>query len=453
MGPYRASPTFPVPLPSVAIVGRPNVGKSSLFNRLVGRRVAIVEPTAGVTRDRVIASVRAGERCFQLIDTGGLGLVDEALLKQHVEAQIEVALATADLVLFVVDGKDGRVPGDDFVAQQLRPLHKRVVLVANKIESYHEEIGASSWQRLGFGDPLVISAKEGFGVSVLLDRVLKELPPKTAEEDEPEGDVLRFAIVGKRNSGKSTLLNQLVGEERVIVSEIPGTTRDAIDVMFDFDGKKLMAIDTAGVRKKKSLEHAIELFAHSRSTDSIRRSHICVHMFDVREPISQVDKTLAAYCVEHHKPVVLVGNKIDLAPEVDLQKWDAYIKQQMPGLDHAPVVFLSARDGTNVNGMLELLFDLRGQTRTEFPTGRLNAVLQEARDRLLPSSGGFPKLFYGTQIGKEPVSVLVFVNEPRLFRGQYERYLVQVLRDAFGCEEVPIRIAFRRRDKIQLDER
>jgi GTP-binding protein len=174
-------------------------------------------------------------------------------------------------------------------------------------------------------------------------------------------------------------------------------------------------------------------------------------MFDVREPISQVDKSLAAYCVEHHKPVVLVGNKIDLAPELDLKKWDAYIKQQLPGLDHAPVAFLSARDGTNVEGMLNLLFDLRDQTRITLPTSRLNDVLQEARDRLLPSAGGhFPKLFYGTQVGNEPLSVLVFVNEPRLFRGQYERYLVQVLRDAFGCQEVPIRMAFRRRDKIVL---
>jgi len=175
-------------------------------------------------------------------------------------------------------------------------------------------------------------------------------------------------------------------------------------------------------------------------------------MFDVREPISQVDKALAAYCVEHHKPVVLVGNKVDLAPEVDLKKWDAYIKQQLPGIDHAPVVFMSAKEGTNVEGMLDLLFQLREQTRIELPTAKLNKVLQGARDRLLPSGGGFPKLFYGTQIGNEPLSVLVFVNEPRLFRGQYERYLTQVLRDSFDCPEVPIRLAFRRRDKVVLGE-
>ncbi|MBL8729178.1 MAG: ribosome biogenesis GTPase Der [Planctomycetes bacterium] len=440
-----------MPLPRVTIVGRPNVGKSSLFNRLAGRRISIVEPTAGVTRDRVAVSVQHGDRRFELVDTGGLGMVDEALLKEHIEAQIQVALAASDLILFVVDGKEGRVPGDDLVARRLRTLGKQVMLIANKIESFHEEVGVAAWQRLGFGEPVPVSAKEGFGIADLFARMLDELPPKDEAETAEEGDPLRFAIVGKRNSGKSTLINQLAGEQRVIVSELPGTTRDAVDVAFEFDGRKLLAIDTAGVRKKKSLEHAIELFAHARSNDSIRRAHVCVHMFDVREPISQVDKALAAYCVQHHKPVILVGNKIDLAPELDLKKWDAYIKQQLAGLDHAPVSFLSAREGTNVLDTIELLWDLRDQTRVSMPTPKLNTVLQAARDRLMPSSGGhYPKMFYGTQLGTEPLSVLVFVNEPRLFRGQYERYLTQVLRDAFGCQEVPIRMVFRRREKIVL---
>ena len=438
-------------IPRVAIIGRPNVGKSSLFNRLVGRRVSIVEPTAGVTRDRVAVTMQHADRTFELIDTGGLGLVDEALLKDHIEAQIEVALETADLVLFVVDGKEGRVPGDDLVARRLRTLDTKRVLVANKVETFSDEMLVAEWQVFGFGDPLPVSAKEGFGASVLLDRIVAELPAKRPEEDAATGDVLSFAVVGKRNSGKSTLINQLAGEQRVIVHELPGTTRDAIDVVFDFDGRKVMAIDTAGVRKKKSLEHAIELFAHTRSNDSIRRAQLCVHMFDVREPISQVDKSLAAYCVEHHKPVVLVGNKIDLAPELDLKKWDAYIKQQLPGLDHAPVVFMSAQEGTNIGALLDLLFELREQTKVKMPTPKLNAVLQKARERLLPSARGhFPKLFYGTQIGTEPLSLIVFVNEPRFFRGQYERYLTQVLRESFECPEVPIRLVFRRREKIVL---
>ena len=438
-------------LPRVAIVGRPNVGKSSLLNRIAGRRVAIVEPTAGVTRDRVAVIVERDERKFELVDTGGLGMVDEALLKDHVEAQIQVALNTSDLILFVVDGKEGRVPGDDLVARRLRQIGKPVLLVANKVESRSDELLSSAWERLGFGEPYVTSAKEGFGMHDLVEALLSSLPKKAPEESQELDRPLSFAVVGKRNSGKSTLVNQLCGEDRVIVSEIPGTTRDAIDVEFLLDGQRMMAIDTAGVRKKKSLEHAIELFSHTRATASIRRADVVVHMFDVREQVSQVDKSLAAYCAEAHKPVLLVGNKMDLVEDFDLAKWDAYLRQQLPLLEHAPVAFLSAKEGRNVRASMNLLFELRRQSQTKFSTPKLNEVLQEARDKLLPQNRGqFPKLFYGTQVGTEPIQILVFVNEPKLFRGQYERYLARVLRDAGNCPEVPIKLMFRRRDKIVL---
>lgn len=429
------------------------------MNRLVGRRVSIVEPTAGVTRDRVSVVVRTDDYAFELVDTGGLGLVDEVLLKEHVESQIHVAIDTADLVLFLVDGKEGRVPGDDMVANRLRPLQHKVLLVANKMESYYDEIAVSQWERLGFGEASVMSAKEGFGVYDLMERIGHALPEAmaaaTADQDD---DALRFAIVGKRNSGKSTMLNRLAKEDRVIVSDIPGTTRDAVDVELEYEGKKLLAIDTAGVRKKASVGHAIELFAHSRATESIRRSHVCVHMFDVRDKISQVDKALSAYCVEQSKPVILVGNKIDLAEKegggpFDIEKWDKYIKQQLPGVDHAPVVFLSALEGTNVHEMLGLLFEMRDQTTRDMPTPKLNDELQRAKEKLMPSGGNIPKLFYGTQVGKEPLTVIVFVNDPKLFKGPYNRYLEQRLRDRFDCQEVPVRIIFKRREKVILNDR
>ena len=429
------------------------------MNRLVGRRVSIVEPTAGVTRDRVSVVVRTDDYAFELVDTGGLGLVDEVQLKEHVESQIHVAIDTADLILFLVDGKAGRVPGDDMVAKRLRPLHQKVLLVANKMESYYDEIAVSQWERLGFGEASVMSAKEGFGVHDLLERIGQALPEAIAAASADEDDdTLRFAIVGKRNSGKSTMLNRLAEEDRVIVSDVPGTTRDAVDVELEHDGKKLLAIDTAGVRKKASVGHAIELFAHSRSTESIRRAHVCVHMFDVREKISQVDKALSAYCVEQSKPVILVGNKIDLAEKenggsFDIEKWDKYIKQQLPGVDHAPVVFLSALEGTNVADMLSLLFDLRDQTTRDMPTPQLNDELQRAKEKLMPSGGNIPKLFYGTQVGKEPITIVVFVNDPRLFKGPYTRYLEQRLRDRFDCQEVPIKIIYRRREKVILNDR
>ncbi|MEO0478294.1 MAG: ribosome biogenesis GTPase Der [Planctomycetota bacterium] len=435
-------------LPTLAVVGRPNVGKSSLMNRLAGRRVSIVEPTAGVTRDRVTVPVEALGRRFEVIDTGGLGLVDEEKLKAHIEHQIDTALSSADAVIFVVDGKEGLVPGDEMVAQRLRRLGRNVVLAVNKIESYQDEMLVHDWARVGFGEPIPISALEGFGISELLQRAVELLPEASMDEhDTPRDDGrLKFAVVGKRNSGKSTLINHLAGSERVIVSEIPGTTRDSVDVVFDYGDHEMVAIDTAGVRKKSSLADAIELFSYARATESIRRADVVLHMFDVSGEISQVDKKVAQYCAQHHKPVVLAGNKIDLADELELAKWDAYIKQQLAGLRHAPVVFLSAKEGENVHETLQLLKDLDEQASTEIPTASLNEVLQEAKIKLSPKSRGkYPKLYYGTQVGIRPVSIVIFVNDVKIFRGQYERYLANILRQKFEMEEIPIRILFKPR--------
>ena len=441
-------------LPRVAIVGRPNVGKSSLLNRFVGRRVSIVEPTAGVTRDRLSVPMKWRDRSFELIDTGGLGLVDEVLLKEHIEAQIDVALQSADVILFVVDGKEGYVPGDQMVAQRLRRMDRPVLLVANKVESRWDEHALHEWIKLGFGEPLATSATEGVGITDLLDAAVGLLPEAREGENEvvDEGeDIVRFAVVGKRNSGKSTLINRLVGEERVIVSEIPGTTRDAVDVTFEHSGRKLCAIDTAGVRKKRSLVDAIEFYSYTRATASIRRAHVVIHLFDVGEEISQVDKKICDYCIEHSKPVILVGNKIDLAEDLDLQKWDAYIKQQLAGLWFAPVSFISAIEGENLDPTLDLMLELREQARIKLPTSALNEVLQRAKTKLSPKNRGkIPKLFYGAQTGIDPLTLTIFVNEPRLFRGQYDRYLQNRIRESFDCGEVPLRLQFRARQKVHL---
>ena len=438
-------------LPRVVIVGRPNVGKSSLLNRLAERRVSIVEPTAGVTRDRVSTVLEWADRRFEIVDTGGLGLVDEVQLKDHVHAQIDVALHSGDVVVFVVDGKEGAVPGDQLVAQHVRRLKKDVILVANKVESRWDEFSLGEWGRLGFGEPMPVSANEGFGMSDLKDQIVELLPPPEPEEHDDDPELLKFAVVGKRNSGKSTLINLLAGEERVIVSELPGTTRDAVDVLFEYGDRRMMAIDTAGARKKRSLQDAIEFYSYTRAAESIRRANVVVLLFDITETISQVDKKLAAYCVEQSKPVLIVGNKLDLADDLKLDKWDAYIRQQLSGLSFAPVSFISALNHENVNETLDLVFQLREQARTQVPTARLNDVLQQARTKLAPKGPGrIPKLFYATQSGTEPLTITIFVNEPHLFRGQYERYLQNRLREAFDCHEVPLRLVFRKRAKVEL---
>ncbi len=441
-----------MPIPNVAIIGRPNVGKSSLLNAVAGRRVSIVEPTAGVTRDRISIDVDWRGRKFELVDTGGMGLVDEALLKEHIHAQIDVAMREADLVIFVLDAKEGITPRDQQVADRVRKLGKPIVLVMNKVEARSDEFEAAEAYRFGLGEPLLISALEGFGISDMLDRVLDELPDRSTSEDQ---DGLYLGIVGKRNSGKSTLVNLLAGRERVIVSEIPGTTRDAVDVRFEREGKTWIAIDTAGLRRKSSVQDAIEYFSLARSERSVRRSDVCFLMCEMTIEISQVDKKLANFVMQNYKPCILVGNKLDLAQEAgaDVGKWEAYLREQMPGLAFSPIAFMSAKDGINIDETLNLVTDLRKQAETEIGTGELNYVFQKAKEKNAPrdKSGRIPKLFYATQVDTCPPTILVFVNDPVLFTGQYDRYLQNRLREAFDWGEIPIRLVYRKRDKVELD--
>jgi GTP-binding protein len=435
-------------IPVVAIVGRPNVGKSSLFNLLAGRRVSIVEPTAGVTRDRVTTWIEAGGRTIEIVDTGGMGIVDVERVREHVEQQIELALRSADAVVFVVDAREGTVPLDIDVARRLRALGKPILLVANKVDEQHMEHLAADFYRLGLGDPLPLSAAQGWGRSDLVEKLLAMLPPAPAGPAADEGGAIKIAVVGKRNAGKSTFVNALCDEERMIVSDVPGTTRDAVDVRFERDGEVYVAIDTAGMRKKRRVENAIELFSQARTRQSVERADVVLLVMDVTQEVSIVDKQLASWVEEMAKPCVLVGNKWDLAKEkIVTGEWHEYIQKRLPALAFCPVVFTSALQKKGVSQVLEVARDLHRQARVRVPTGELNRAVDEAMKAVRPRTrdGVMPRVYYVTQTDVAPPVIVVFTSKPDGFDGRYRRYLVNRLRERFDFAEVPIRLVFRER--------
>ena len=433
-------------LPTVAIVGRPNVGKSSLLNALAGEMISIVEPTAGVTRDRVSTFIGRDDRYFELIDTGGYGIVDSDALSDHIERQILQAVESATLVLFLVDIREGVTPLDKKIAQMLRRQTLDVLGVANKADSAKLFPTAGEFARLGFGDFLCVSAQNNMNKAVLLDRVFERLADLEATGAPPE-PVMKIAMVGKRNAGKSSIVNSIAGSERVIVSEIPGTTRDAVDVRIEKDGKTLIVIDTAGVRKTNKMADSIEFYSYVRATRSIARADVVWFLIDATLPISQVDKRLARLIAEEYKACILVVNKWDLAKDVaSTGDYEDYLTAKLPAMKYAPIAFTTATTGRNVQTVLDLSAELFKQATTQVSTGRLNKAFEIIRDERTGArrkSAVWPKIYYATQIAANPVTILMFVNHPKLFDEQYQRYITNRLQDLLPASEVPIRLVAR----------
>jgi len=432
--------------PIVAIVGRPNVGKSMLFNKLIGRRLSIVEDTPGVTRDRIYGETDWNGRKFSLVDTGGIEPNSDNQILSFMREQAQIAIDNATVIVLVVDIRTGMTAADQEVAGMLQRSKKPIVLAVNKMDSTGvPDPEFYEFYNLGLGDPIAVSAVHGHGTGDLLDACVKYFPPEDTSDEED--DVVQVAIIGKPNVGKSSLTNQILGEQRVIVSDVAGTTRDAIDSYFENETGKFNFIDTAGMRKKSKVDDNIEKYSVLRATMAIERADVCLIMIDAQEGVTEQDTKVAGLAHEAGKACIIVVNKWDLVEKDDktMDRMREDIRRDLSYMTYAPILFISAMTGQRVNRLFELINYVNNQAATRITTGMLNSVLADAQTRVQPPTdkGRRLKIYYMTQVAVRPPHFVVFCNDRRLFHFSYQRYLENQIRGVFGLEGTPVILSIR----------
>ncbi|EJU2995963.1 TPA: ribosome biogenesis GTPase Der [Listeria monocytogenes] len=432
--------------PVVAIVGRPNVGKSTIFNRIVGERVSIVEDVPGVTRDRIYNSAEWLGKEFNIIDTGGIDLSDEPFLEQ-IRAQAEIAIDEADVIIFITNGREGVTDADEQVAKILYRSNKPIVLAINKVDNPEMRDQIYDFYSLGFGEPYPISGSHGLGLGDMLDAVRAHFPKE--EEEEYPDDTVKFSLIGRPNVGKSSILNALLGEDRVIVSDIAGTTRDAIDTTYTFDGQDYVMIDTAGMRKRGKVYESTEKYSVLRAMRAIERSDVVLVVINADEGIREQDKRIAGYAHDAGRAIIIVVNKWDAInkDEKTINVWTEDIREQFQFLSYAPIVFVSAKTKQRLNNLFPLINQVSDNHSLRVQSSMLNDVISDAV-AMNPSpmdKGKRLKIFYTTQVAVKPPTFVVFVNDPELMHFSYERFLENRIREAFPFEGTPIRVIARKR--------
>lgn len=437
--------------PLVAIVGRPNVGKSTFFNRIVGQRISIVEDTPGVTRDRLYADAEWCGHSFTLIDTGGLEIKYEDVMWSHIRAQAQIAVETADVIVFMLDGKTGLTHEDYEVAAYLRKSRKPILLVVNKLDNNEQHL-LYDFYELGLGEPIGISAGQAKGLGDVLDEIVKLTGKYETEEKE---EALKIAVVGKPNAGKSSLVNKLLGYDRVIVSDIAGTTRDAIDTRIKIGDKEYILIDTAGIRRKRSVEEDLEQYSVMRSLGAVRRADVCLIVIDSSEELSEQDVKIAGYVHEQGKPSVVVMNKWDVVEKdtYTIEKYNRKLKEELKFMDYFIPTYVSAKTGKRVDNLIKLAERAYENASRRISTGLLNDVLREAILTNEPPSknGKRLKIYYVTEVSANPPTFVIFVNDDTLMHFSYRRYLENALRRSFDFEGTPIRLIIRNKNEKDLE--